>query len=467
MRPVSPDPSHRTPDSPREARLAADTERALHAWDGLLRELETSLSLPAGVDVTAVTGSGGGAQENRAIRTAQAVSARGDAQALQERLASVADRAQQMSERAGIMRGLARTHRRWRAEGGRPVVAATSLPTAIGTFRRHPGSGVESWDAAMFGLHRCDAGVLRPGRDLLLARTHPDDVRAVATATASALRGGHPFAVRYRVRIGWNPADGVPADPDDAVPEDLDAPDDDDEGRLMVGFVDGQGRATAVRGVVVDLDPTPPGGDAAVDPVTERAVGAMMAVLAIGEEPARVLLAWSAAMRGTSTTIAADALVMAVVHGRPRPAASGSTATDDARTGPADDTLDALLRALDPDQAPGSPPTGSVSAVLRRAIAHLDAHAADDLDLDELALVVGVGPRALQLAFRRELDTTPTAYLRSVRLARAHRDLSRADPRLGDTVAAVATAWHFTHHGLFARYYREAYGCTPSRTLRG
>ena len=70
----------------------------------------------------------------------------------------------------------------------------------------------------------------------------------------------------------------------------------------------------------------------------------------------------------------------------------------------------------------------------------------------------------MQLAFRRHLDTTPTRYLRRVRLDHAHRQLLTADPER-DTVTAVAYRWGFASSSRFAAYYRTAYGVSPSSTL--
>jgi AraC-like DNA-binding protein len=70
-------------------------------------------------------------------------------------------------------------------------------------------------------------------------------------------------------------------------------------------------------------------------------------------------------------------------------------------------------------------------------------------------------------AFRAHhpLGLTPGQYLRRVRLAGAHADLAAGDPTAGDTVAAIAARWGFTHPGRFAAAYRTAYGISPRRTL--
>jgi transcriptional regulator GlxA family with amidase domain len=57
-------------------------------------------------------------------------------------------------------------------------------------------------------------------------------------------------------------------------------------------------------------------------------------------------------------------------------------------------------------------------------------------------------------------------YLRRVRLDRAHRDLEAADPSV-DTVTAIAGRWGFTHPGRFSSIYKQAFGRSPSVTLRG
>ncbi|MEU5876370.1 AraC family transcriptional regulator [Spirillospora sp. NPDC047279] len=113
-----------------------------------------------------------------------------------------------------------------------------------------------------------------------------------------------------------------------------------------------------------------------------------------------------------------------------------------------------------------APVRGMVEPVaIRRAIAFIDEHAHDDIGVAEVAEAARVGPRALQAAFHRHVGVTPTTFLRQVRLDRAHLDLRMADPAKGDTVAAIANTWGFTHHGRFAAAYRQRYGRSPRDTL--
>jgi AraC-like DNA-binding protein len=104
-------------------------------------------------------------------------------------------------------------------------------------------------------------------------------------------------------------------------------------------------------------------------------------------------------------------------------------------------------------------------ATLQRAIGFIEASAGIDITIADIARAAGVTTRAVQLAFRRHLDTTPAGYLRRVRLEQAHRQLQTADPDR-DSVTAVAYRWGFSSPSRFAAYYRRVYGVRPSHTLR-
>jgi AraC-like DNA-binding protein len=98
-------------------------------------------------------------------------------------------------------------------------------------------------------------------------------------------------------------------------------------------------------------------------------------------------------------------------------------------------------------------------------VTFIDEHAYEPIAIADIAAAAFVSARAVQLAFRRHLGTTPTAYLRRVRLEHAHRQLQAADPALL-TVTAVARRWGFPSASRFTASYRAAYGILPSRTLR-
>lgn len=103
------------------------------------------------------------------------------------------------------------------------------------------------------------------------------------------------------------------------------------------------------------------------------------------------------------------------------------------------------------------------SDTLRRAITYIDENARDNTTVADIAAAAAVTVRAVQLAFRRQLGTTPMAYLRQVRLGHAHQDLQNGGP--GATITSVAYRWGFPSPSRFATYYQQAYGITPSHTL--
>ncbi|WP_037368886.1 helix-turn-helix transcriptional regulator [Amycolatopsis orientalis] len=102
---------------------------------------------------------------------------------------------------------------------------------------------------------------------------------------------------------------------------------------------------------------------------------------------------------------------------------------------------------------------------LRRAIAFIEANPDRDITALDVAQAAGVSARAVQLAFRRHLDTTPMAYLRRVRLDHARAELRAAVP--GETtVTQVAARWGYPRPSAFTAHYRAAYGELPSQALQ-
>jgi AraC-like DNA-binding protein len=102
-----------------------------------------------------------------------------------------------------------------------------------------------------------------------------------------------------------------------------------------------------------------------------------------------------------------------------------------------------------------------------RVIDLVERDPAAPLSVTDMALEAGTSARSLQAAFTEHLGISPMAYLRKVRLARAHADLQAAETGDGQSVADIAYRWGFGHVPRFAAAYRERYGCAPSQTLRG
>ena len=82
----------------------------------------------------------------------------------------------------------------------------------------------------------------------------------------------------------------------------------------------------------------------------------------------------------------------------------------------------------------------------------------------EVARDLGVSVRTLQAGFQKHDQTTPSAFLRKLRLDAAHRILKT--PTADTSVTEVALRLGFTHTGRFSADYRAAFGEPPTATLR-
>ena len=111
----------------------------------------------------------------------------------------------------------------------------------------------------------------------------------------------------------------------------------------------------------------------------------------------------------------------------------GSAITEPLVLAQIEDTLSAAALSVFPNTvlaARASPtPIGRVGpATLRRATAYIDSHARDAITLADIVAHAGVSGRALQRSFAAHHHTTPTGYLRQVRLELPTRSCGTATP---------------------------------------
>lgn len=99
-----------------------------------------------------------------------------------------------------------------------------------------------------------------------------------------------------------------------------------------------------------------------------------------------------------------------------------------------------------------------------RAMAYMQHNAGRPITMSEVAAAAAVSVRALQQGFQHFRATTPTDYLRDLRLQQVRREL--LDPQAPGSVSSIALRWGFAHLGLFAARYKARYGEAPSATLR-
>jgi AraC-like DNA-binding protein len=105
------------------------------------------------------------------------------------------------------------------------------------------------------------------------------------------------------------------------------------------------------------------------------------------------------------------------------------------------------------------------SDLVEAAIAYLERSGHWMVPMLTLCRQVQASERRLQIAFRNMVGIGPNAYMRYRALQSVHRCLRVGGPS-GESVADIARGHEFRHLGRFSRYYLDAYGESPSTTLR-
>ena len=105
----------------------------------------------------------------------------------------------------------------------------------------------------------------------------------------------------------------------------------------------------------------------------------------------------------------------------------------------------------------------AVPAVVRRVEEYLEAQATEAVSMVNLAVIAGVGIRAIQATFRKHRGYSPQEFLKSVRLKEANERL-----RSGKATRVIDVAYDcgFAKLSSFSADYARRFGELPSVTLR-
>lgn len=115
--------------------------------------------------------------------------------------------------------------------------------------------------------------------------------------------------------------------------------------------------------------------------------------------------------------------------------------------------------------APQPPPQLSAKAksrLVQKAILLMERHLNSPLPVTEVARLVNTGPRQLDRSFRKEVGTSPANFCRLLRLQRGRELILKGDR----PITAIALECGFTDGAHFSRWFREAYGLSPSAFRR-
>ncbi|MFO1315377.1 MAG: AraC family transcriptional regulator [Burkholderiales bacterium] len=171
---------------------------------------------------------------------------------------------------------------------------------------------------------------------------------------------------------------------------------------------------------------------------------------------ARTLLSQAIALRGNARALIERAVGGVVATSRSR---SSPRRHDLGEAEVVSLTAELLLRSAEVRNA-----TPVAAARIARVEAWIDAHLHEPITIGRLCAVAGVGARSLQAAFAAAHGVSPMRFVAERRLAAARRCLVRTGH--ARDVTGVALEVGFSHLGRFATLYRQAFGESPSQTLR-
>ncbi|MDH7487139.1 MAG: substrate-binding domain-containing protein [Anaerolineae bacterium] len=123
-----------------------------------------------------------------------------------------------------------------------------------------------------------------------------------------------------------------------------------------------------------------------------------------------------------------------------------------------EETLAQIERVLARHKGLGS----ETQRLVRKAMAYIHTHYAQDLSRDQIAHHVGVSARHLTRCFTQEVGISPIDYLNRFRITQARRLLENGDGTITEVMAAVG----FSDSSYFSRVFRREVGMSPSAYRR-
>ncbi|MEH6355153.1 MAG: helix-turn-helix domain-containing protein [Marinobacter sp.] len=126
-------------------------------------------------------------------------------------------------------------------------------------------------------------------------------------------------------------------------------------------------------------------------------------------------------------------------------------------------TLGAVLSAIDVPSAKVVPQAWGHFIIAKRAERYMLERIAEPVSIDDLCVAMHASRRYLEYAFADAFGTSPSRYLRLVRLHQVRSKLKASGGQT--TVTNEALRLGFSHLSLFATQYKNAFGESPSLTL--
>lgn len=127
------------------------------------------------------------------------------------------------------------------------------------------------------------------------------------------------------------------------------------------------------------------------------------------------------------------------------------------------------VQSIDDDRGPGFGPKRAwprrggvrLSDLVRLAVDHLERNYSEPVTLRDLESVTTSNAYRIIRAFRRDLATTPHAFLMQLRVRRATMLLAA-----GESIIGAAAEAGFADQSHFTRHFKRVHGMTPGEFLR-
>ncbi len=123
-----------------------------------------------------------------------------------------------------------------------------------------------------------------------------------------------------------------------------------------------------------------------------------------------------------------------------------------------EETLAQVEQALARNRRLGS----DTQRLVRKVMAYIQAHYAEDISREQMASHAGISARHLTRSFALEAGLTPIDYLNRFRVMQARRLLDEGRTNITEVMAAVG----FGDSSYFSRVFRREVGMCPSAYLR-
>jgi YesN/AraC family two-component response regulator len=120
----------------------------------------------------------------------------------------------------------------------------------------------------------------------------------------------------------------------------------------------------------------------------------------------------------------------------------------------AEETLAQIEQVLARNKRLGS----ETQRLVRKAMAYIQTHYAEEISREQLARHIGVSARHLTRCFTQEVGLSPVDYLNRFRVTQARRLLDESDASVTEVMAAVG----FGDSSYFSRIFRREVGMSPS-----